>query len=182
MVEMLEAKRALDKATAQSLLLFDEMGRGTSTYDGLSLAWAMLEYIHQNIQAKTIFSTHYHELTVLDQKLHRLKNIHVDATKEKGEMHFSHQIKAGPTSQSFGVEVAALAGLPKSMIKRAEVLLKSLEKKPHHEAPTLFDVSEDLLEASPSWFEKALDDIDPDTLTPLEALHWLYDMKKKKSS
>ena len=182
MVEMLEAKRALDKATAQSLLLFDEMGRGTSTYDGLSLAWAMLEYIHQNIQAKTIFSTHYHELTVLDQKLHRLKNIHVDATKEKGEMHFSHQIKTGPTSQSFGVEVAALAGLPKSMIKRAEVLLKSLEKKPHHEAPTLFDISEELLEASPSWFEKALDDIDPDTLTPLEALHWLYDMKKKKSS
>ena len=182
MVEMLEAKRALDKATSQSLLLFDEMGRGTSTYDGLSLAWAMLEYIHQNIKAKTIFSTHYHELTVLDTKLKRLKNIHVDATKENGEMHFSHHIKEGPTSQSFGVEVAALAGLPASMIKRAEQLLKALEKEPKATAPTLFDISDDIQEVTTSWFEKALDEVDPDTLTPLEALHWLYEMKKKKVS
>lgn len=182
MVEMLEAKRALDKATAHSLLLFDEMGRGTSTYDGLSLAWAMLEYIHQNIHAKTIFSTHYHELTSLETHLERLKNIHVDATKDKGQMHFSHHVKAGPTSQSFGVEVAALAGLPSSLIQRANHILSSLEKENDDTAMTLFDL--DFTEAPPvsSRFEKALDAVDPDTLTPLEALHWLYDMKKKKSS
>jgi len=181
MVEMLEAKRALDKATPQSLLLFDEMGRGTSTYDGLSLAWAMIEHIHQHIQAKTIFSTHYHELTVLETKLKRLKNIHVDATKEDGQMHFSHHVKDGPTSQSFGVEVAALAGLPSSLIKRAATLLQSLEKTKTEPSPTLFDL-EDVTAPVVSRFEKALDAVDPDTLTPLEALHWLYEMKKKKSS
>jgi DNA mismatch repair protein MutS len=179
MVEMLEAKRALDKATAHSLLLFDEMGRGTSTYDGLSLAWAMLEYIHQNIGAKTIFSTHYHELTQLEDRLKRLKNIHVDATKEEGQMRFSHQIKPGATSQSYGVEVAALAGLPASLIERAQTLLKSLEKS-HPDTPlTLFDVSYESPIPEKSFFDKALETVDPDTLTPLEALHWLYEMKKK---
>ena len=180
MVEMLEAKRALDKATASSLLLFDEMGRGTSTYDGLSLAWAMLEYIHENIHAKTIFSTHYHELTQLDERLKRLQNIHVDATKEDGQMRFSHLVKKGPTDQSFGVEVAALAGLPASLIKRATHLLHTFETD-EKKTPTLFDVSYDMPVVERSSFEKALDQIDPDTLTPLEALNWLYEMKKKQT-
>ncbi len=177
MVEMLEAKRALDKATDQSLILFDEMGRGTSTYDGLSLAWSLLEYVHETLRAKLIFSTHYHELTALDETLQRLKNIHVSATQKEGVMTFSHLVKDGPTDESFGIEVAAMAGLPKALIKRAQTLLKSFEKTDHDAPPTLFDFSQE--EAEDPEILTALNALNLDDLSPIDALNWLYEWKKK---
>lgn len=179
MVEMLEAKRALDKATDQSLLLFDEMGRGTSTYDGLSLAWSLLEYVHERLHAKLIFSTHYHELTALESPLERLKNIHVSATKKDGVMTFSHLVKPGPTDESFGIEVAAMAGLPGRIIARAERLLKTFEREKTPLEPTLFDYPSEVLE--PSALETALRDLNLDDLSPIDALNWLYEWKKKDS-
>lgn len=178
MVEMLEAKRALDNATDQSLLLFDEMGRGTSTYDGLSLAWSLLEYVHEKTRSKMIFSTHYHELTTLDASLERLKNIHVSASKKSGVMQFSHQVKDGPTDDSFGIEVAAMAGLPKAIIKRATQLLKSFEKPPTPHVPTLFDAVEEAIE--PSRLEAAFDRVNLDDLSPIDALNLLYEWKKNR--
>src|SRR5699024_9683514 len=110
MVEMMEANHALQQATDNSLLLFDELGRGTSTYDGIALAQAILEYIHANFQCKVLFSTHYHELVTLEEHLPRLKNIHVGATEEDGELVFLHKIFVGPTDKSYGIQVAQLAG------------------------------------------------------------------------
>jgi DNA mismatch repair protein MutS len=130
MVEMLEAKNAITMATQNSLILFDEIGRGTSTYDGMALAQAIIEYIHNRIGAKTLFSTHYHELTVLDQELSKLKNVHVSAVEHNGRVVFLHKIKEGPADKSYGIHVAQLAELPKELIKRAAEILKELEKQP----------------------------------------------------
>ena len=127
MVEMLEAKNAIANATENSLILFDEIGRGTSTYDGMALAQAMVEYIHDKIRAKTLFSTHYHELTILDQKLPKLKNVHVSAIEKNGHVVFLHKIQDGPTDKSYGIHVAKLADLPKELIERAEEILNELE-------------------------------------------------------
>ncbi len=128
MVEMLEAKNAIANATKDSLILFDEIGRGTSTYDGMALAQAIIEYIHNNIGAKTLFSTHYHELTVLEKELEHLKNIHVSAMEQDGKVVFLHKIKDGPTDRSYGIHVAKLAQLPEELIIRANEILASLEK------------------------------------------------------
>ncbi|RSK27109.1 DNA mismatch repair protein MutS [Bacillus sp. HMF5848] len=127
MVEMLEAKHAIMKATQNSLILFDEIGRGTSTYDGMALAQAIIEYIHNNIGAKTLFSTHYHELTALEMDLPQLKNIHVSAVEENGQVVFLHKLQEGSADKSYGIHVAQLAGLPEQLIKRAEVILTQLE-------------------------------------------------------
>lgn len=129
MVEMLEAKNAIVNATRNSLILFDEIGRGTSTYDGMALAQAIIEYIHQNIGAKTLFSTHYHELTVLEEELLKVKNIHVSAMEHNGKLVFLHKIKEGAADKSYGIHVAELAELPKELIKRANELLSQFEKK-----------------------------------------------------
>lgn len=129
MVEMMEANQALCHATARSLILFDELGRGTATYDGMALAQSIIEFVHENIQAKTLFSTHYHELTVLDQTLSSLKNVHVGAVEKKGEVVFLHQMMDGPADKSYGVHVAKIAGLPKEVLQRAEQLLIHLEDK-----------------------------------------------------
>ncbi len=129
MVEMKEASISLRNATKNSLILFDELGRGTATYDGMSLAQAILEYIHDDVKCKTMFSTHYHELTDLSKILSNLKNIHVSAVEEKGHITFLHKIKNGPVDKSYGIHVASLAKLPDSVIKRAEVILESHEKK-----------------------------------------------------
>src|SRR5690606_20309513 len=115
MVEMLEAKNALMNATNASLILFDEIGRGTSTYDGMALAQAIIEYIHENIGAKTLFSTHYHELTVLDEKLTKLSNVHVSAIEQQGKLVFLHKVKKGAADKSYGIHVAELAELPASL-------------------------------------------------------------------
>ncbi|RFU61613.1 DNA mismatch repair protein MutS [Peribacillus glennii] len=128
MVEMLEAKNAIVNATENSLILFDEIGRGTSTYDGMALAQAIIEYIHENIGAKTLFSTHYHELTILADELSRLQNIHVSAVEHNGNVIFLHKIKEGAADKSYGIHVAQLAELPESLINRANTILLQLEQ------------------------------------------------------
>lgn len=129
MVEMLEAKNAITNATKDSLILFDEIGRGTSTYDGMALAQAIIEYIHDYIKAKTLFSTHYHELTSLEEELDKLSNVHVSAIEQNGKVVFLHKIKDGPTDKSYGIHVAKLAELPDSLINRANEILASLENQ-----------------------------------------------------
>ena len=118
MVEMLEAKNAIANASERSLILFDEIGRGTSTYDGMALAQAIIEHIHDQIGAKTLFSTHYHELTVLEESLDQLKNVHVSAIEENGKVVFLHKIQDGAADKSYGIHVAQLAELPDSLIAR----------------------------------------------------------------
>ncbi len=182
MVEMKEANYALTNATNNSLILFDEIGRGTSTYDGMALAQAIIEYIHQKVKAVTLFSTHYHELTSLEGKLKRLKNIHVDATETKDGVIFLHKVKDGNASKSYGINVALLAGMPKPLIKRAKEILANLEEQNKIEAalPTLFDfneVSEEI--ATEPEVVKKLKTINPDDLSPKEALMVLYELKKE---
>src|SRR5699024_11074015 len=127
MVEMLEAEKAMVGATEDSLIIFDEIGRGTSTFDGLALAQSMIEYVHHNTKAKTLFSTHYHELTHLDETLSGLKNIHVAAQEYQGELIFLHKVKEGAVDQSYGIHVAKLTDLPDEIIERANVILEELE-------------------------------------------------------
>ena len=127
MVEMLESQHAITHATNRSLLLFDEIGRGTSTYDGMSLAQAMMEYIHTHIGANTLFSTHYHELTQLEGALERLQNVHVSATERDGRVVFLHKVKKGAADKSYGVHVAQLAEMPEEIIERAQALLTEFE-------------------------------------------------------
>ncbi|MTV82988.1 DNA mismatch repair protein MutS [Lactobacillus sp. CRM56-3] len=127
MVEMKEANEALEHATANSLILFDEIGRGTATYDGMALAQAIIEFVHDKVHAKTLFSTHYHELTVLEDSLAGLKNVHVGAVEQNGELVFLHQMQSGPADKSYGIHVAKLAGLPDSLLKRADTILSQLE-------------------------------------------------------
>jgi len=128
MVEMQEANRALSHATANSLILFDEIGRGTATYDGMALAQAIIEYVHNRVHAKTLFSTHYHELTALDESLKQLKNVHVGAVERDGDLVFLHQMQPGPADKSYGIHVAKLAGMPTKLLQRAEVILTDLEQ------------------------------------------------------
>lgn len=128
MVEMLEAQKALTYATEDSLIIFDEIGRGTSTYDGLALAQAMIEYVAQTSHAKTLFSTHYHELTTLDQELPSLKNVHVAADEYQDELIFLHKVKDGAVDDSYGIQVAKLANLPDEVINRAQVILDAFEQ------------------------------------------------------
>lgn len=128
MVEMNETNHAIQNATSRSLLLFDEIGRGTATYDGMALAEAIIEYVHDRIGAKTLFSTHYHELTELSKRLDKLENIHVGAVEERGSLVFLHKIKPGPGDKSYGVQVAQLAGLPEDLLDRASMILRDLEQ------------------------------------------------------
>lgn len=129
MVEMNETNQALRYATQRSLLLFDEIGRGTATYDGMALAEAIIEYVHDSIQANTLFSTHYHELTVIEDRLKGLQNVHVGAVEEEGDLVFLHKMMPGPADKSYGVQVAKRAGLPASLLTRAETILTELERK-----------------------------------------------------
>ena len=129
MMEMMESQHAIANATEQSLLLFDEIGRGTSTYDGMALAQAMMEHIHNEIGANTLFSTHYHELTNLDKELSRLENVHVAAMEQDGKVVFLHKVMAGAADKSYGIYVADLAGLPTPLLDRAKSLLTTFENK-----------------------------------------------------
>ena len=135
MVEMSEANDALQYATKRSLVLFDEIGRGTATYDGMALAGAIVKYLHDKVGAKALFATHYHELTALDETLDHLKNIHVGATEENGKLIFLHKILPGPADQSYGIHVAQLAGLPRAVLREATKLLKRLEAQGSELAP-----------------------------------------------
>ncbi|WP_394455890.1 DNA mismatch repair protein MutS [Leuconostoc suionicum] len=187
MVEMAEANLALQEATAHSLILFDELGRGTATYDGMALAQAIIEYLDAHVHAKTLFSTHYHELTALADKHENIKNVHVGAVEdESGELHFLHQIQQGPADKSYGIHVAALAGLPDELIANATTILSGLENQetivPEPKAPglseqvALFNVS-DVDPKTETLFQK-LDSINISTMTPLEALNVLAELQK----
>lgn len=193
MVEMMEANQALQGATDNSLLLFDELGRGTSTYDGIALAQAILVYIHDHFDAKVLFSTHYHELTALEDSLARLSNIHVGATEEDGELVFLHKVFKGATDKSYGIHVAKLAGMPSSLLKNAQNVLKDLEATNLNEVNknqqmSLFDVAEDTtpVTSTPSDLTTAevdvLDELkgeDIYNLTPIQALNFLAELKSK---
>ena len=175
MVEMIEAANAIKNATDDSLLLFDELGRGTATYDGMALAEAIIEYIHKNIQGKTFFSTHYHELTELDKTLKHLKNIHVSAYEEDGKITFLHKIKEGAVSKSYGIHVAKLAHLPEEVIKRADEILKTYESK---ERKVQVSLSLDEVTYEKPKVISKLEKINPLEITPIEALNILYELKK----
>lgn len=187
MVEMTEANYAISNATKNSLILFDELGRGTATYDGMALAQAILEYIHERIGCVTLFSTHYHELTILDQKLKHLKNVHVEAKETEHGVAFLHKVLDGPTDKSYGINVASLAGLPKSLIARSKMILKRLEEDSNTTQGVGLDLfnfleydskEEIIKETKAEEVFKRIEEIDLNTLTPLDALKLLYELKE----
>lgn len=180
MVEMTEANYAISNATENSLILFDELGRGTATFDGMALAQAIIEYIAQNIKAKTFFSTHYHELTDLEQNIDTLKNIHVSAYEENGNVTFLHKIKNGSVDKSYGIYVAKIAKLPEKVIQRADQILKIYENKEKKRTVKIqqdfdFEINED----KESEIEKEIKAINPLEITPIDALNILYNLKEK---
>jgi len=186
MVEMTETATILHNATEKSLVLMDEIGRGTSTFDGLSLAWAAAHYMGETANAFTLFATHYFELTALAQELPACSNVHLDATEHGGELVFLHAVKPGPANQSYGLQVAALAGVPKDVIRRAKSYLKSLESMqtalndgPQAQLPLT-------VEESPTQqhdtLREALEEIEPDSLSPRDALELLYRLKSKANN
>jgi len=180
MVEMTEANNAISNATSNSLVLFDELGRGTATFDGMALAQAIIEHIHDNIKCKTLFSTHYHELTDLENNLTNLKNIHVKAIEEEGNITFLHKIENGSVDKSYGIHVAKLAKLPDSLIKRANQILSVYENK---EIKRDIKIQQMLpleeLVNNESQIEKKLKAINPLEMTPMEAMNFLYELKKE---
>lgn len=176
MVEMTETANILHNATAKSLVLMDEVGRGTSTFDGLSLAWSCAHYLAKDIGAYTLFATHYFELTALEDEIATVKNIHLDAAEHGDKIIFLHKVQQGPANQSYGIQVAQLAGVPRAVIARAREKLQELEKLPHHPVSAVSAKQHDLFEAD----EKAhpviakLQAVNPDELSPKEALALLY--------
>lgn len=195
MVEMNETNQAISNATPNSLLLFDEIGRGTATYDGMALAEAIIEFVHDKVGAKTLFSTHYHELTVLEDRLENLKNIHVGAVEEDGNLVFLHKMAPGSADKSYGVQVAKLAGLPTSLLNRASSILKKLEQK-NAESPVFSEVEEEselekvedtdqMTLFNSAWSSeeedvlKDLKKLDVLNISPLEAMNVLNELQNK---
>ena len=184
MVEMMEANHAIRRATKNSLILFDELGRGTATYDGIALAQAIVEYIHEHVGAKTLFATHYHELVTLENSLQHLKNVHVATLEANGEVTFLHKIEPGPADKSYGIHVAKIAGLPSPLLKRAKVILSELEadtpklqnKTVVQETPT--EMQQLDLFAGTDELADAVRNLDIMNLTPMEAMNQLYELKK----
>ena len=178
MVEMTETARILNAATDRSLVILDEIGRGTSTYDGLSLAWAVTEHLHDVVKARTLFATHYHELTGLDRELAALSNRHVAVAERDGDIVFLHTIREGAASQSYGIHVAKLAGVPKPVLARAAEVLRGLEeggqprRKRREKQQALF-----VAEPEPHPVLDRLRGLDPDRMTPLEALQTLAELR-----
>ena len=184
MVEMNEAKNAITGATRDSLILFDELGRGTATYDGMSLAQSILEYVNNNIKCKTLFSTHYHELTKMEEKLNGIKNVHVSASESDGEIVFLHKIKDGSIDKSYGIHVAKLSGMPSEVIIRANEILNFYENKKVEPTNDKVQLSMDFEEVKKeSEIENKVKEIDPLNMTPIDAINFLYELKEisKKS-
>lgn len=199
MVEMMEANQALRHATENSLILFDELGRGTATYDGMALAEAIIEYLHDKVRAKTLFSTHYHELTVLDKTLPGLKNIHVGAKEQDGEVVFLHKMMDGPADKSYGIHVAKLAGLPAELLERASTILTNLEantpqmkmeeykQESVSKKPTMIQEEQEaaqlsLFSSDENAENKIIQEIRQMNLlemTPMAALNALYELQKR---
>ncbi len=180
MVEMLEAKNAIVNATEDSLILFDELGRGTSTFDGMSLARAILEYVTETISCKTLFSTHYHELVDLENKYKKIKNVHVDAIEENGTITFLHKVLPGSVSKSYGIHVASLAGMPEKLLKRAQEFLDYYENEKDAEKKDIMaeQMTFNLDETSKSELDELVEKIDPLNITPLEALNLIFKIKE----
>ena len=185
MVEMMEVNNALRHATNRSLVLFDEIGRGTATFDGMALAQAIIEFIHENIKCKTLFSTHYHELTSLEEDLKHLENVHVSASEVNGEIVFLHKVKKGAIDRSYGINVAKLASLPTDVIIRANDILSKLEKNElidtkklsikNYVAPLVYDSKSDL----EVYILKEIKDLNVYEMTPMDAMNKLNELKNK---
>ena len=180
MVEMKESKNAICNATKDSLILFDELGRGTATYDGMSLAKAILEYVAKKIGCKTLFSTHYHELTSIEKDISSIKNVHVQALLENDNLTFLHKVKSGSIEKSYGIQVAKLAGLPDEIIKNASKILNIYENNPKNKEENIVQLKMDFPEEKESndKIREKLKEIDPLRMTPLEALNVLYELKE----
>jgi len=186
MVEMTETATILNTATRRSLILLDEMGRGTATFDGLSLAWATVEYLHAETGTRTLFATHYHELTELERLVPGVRNVHVTVHEAGNEIIFLRRVEAGSADKSYGIEVARLAGLPSAVVERAREILLQHERSEHK-------LSEELTPgaappAQPPIFTpidqkvvSAIRDADLDQLKPLDALNLLAELKKQLS-
>ena len=180
MVEMMEANYAISNATEKSLILFDELGRGTATFDGMALAQSIIEYIHNKIKAKTFFSTHYHELTDLETTLTGVKNIHVSALEENGNIIFLHKIKEGSVDKSYGIHVAKLANMPDALIKRASEILEVYENKEFKRDIKIQEALplDELMNQESSKIEKEIEQINPLEMTPMDALNKLFELKE----
>ncbi|MBF0778278.1 DNA mismatch repair protein MutS [Streptococcus cuniculi] len=183
MVEMMEANKAVRLASEHSLILFDELGRGTATYDGMALAQSIIEYIHDRIGAKTLFATHYHELTDLSETLSHLENVHVSTMENDGQVTFLHKIAVGPADKSYGIHVAKIAGMPDELLARADTILQSLENQV--QVPQIAEkpappesVGQLDLFAAPHPALEQLEKLDVYTMTPLEAMNALAELKK----
>ena len=187
MVEMVETAAILNQAGPRSLVILDEIGRGTATFDGLSIAWATLEHLHEINCCRTLFATHYHELTALSKPLERLSNVTMSVKEWDGNVVFLHEVVEGTADRSYGIQVARLAGLPDKVVQRARGVLDQLENQNRERpASTLIDdlplFSAVQPQAAPvdgkaSKLQEKLDAISPDELTPREALELLYDLK-----
>jgi DNA mismatch repair protein MutS len=191
MVEMNEAASILNNLSARSLVLFDELGRGTSTYDGISIAWSIVEYIHDhpNFSAKTLFATHYHELNEMENSFLRIKNYNVSVKEVGNKVVFLRKLQRGGSEHSFGIHVAQMAGMPRSVIKRSEKILKELENSREKQdiKQTAKELGQKETAMQLSFFQlddptllqikKELKNIDIDNLTPLNALNKLHDIK-----
>ncbi|AXH98773.1 DNA mismatch repair protein MutS [Sporosarcina sp. PTS2304] len=190
MMEMMESQYAITHASSRSLLLFDEIGRGTSTYDGMALAQAMMEHIHETIGANTLFSTHYHELTKLEDVLARLLNVHVAAKEQDGKVVFLHKVLPGAADRSYGIHVAELAGLPSELVERARNLLAQFEEESTaseasvvSEQLALFDaVSEPSLSMEHEQLLKEIQEVDLFNMTPMQSMQKMADWKERLSS
>jgi len=189
MVEMVETAAILAQATGRSLVILDEIGRGTSTYDGLAIAWAVVEAMHDEVQCRTLFATHYHELTRLADRLDCLSLHHVRAREWKGELVLLHEVADGPADRSYGIAVAKLAGLPPAVVARARSVLAKLEAGRDatggiaaglDDLPLFAAAAEPEQQVDP--LADALQAIDPDRLTPREALEKLYELKRLAQS
>jgi DNA mismatch repair protein MutS len=194
LVEMIETANILNSATSNSLILLDEIGRGTSTFDGLSLAWSIVEYIHNNKKSKTLFATHYHELTELENVLSAVKNYNIVVKAWKNELIFLRKIERGGADQSYGIQVARMAGIPESVLKRARQILKNLEE--HELSPqglvgkikkqlgtmddqiTIFEFLDDKNKQNDDILQEIVE-IDLNTISPLEAWQKLQELKEK---
>ncbi|MES2390666.1 MAG: DNA mismatch repair protein MutS, partial [Acidobacteriota bacterium] len=186
MVEMTETAAILNTATERSLVLLDEMGRGTATYDGLSLAWATVEHLHDTVGARTLFATHYHELTLLAERLARLKNVRVTVRESGGGIVFLHTVEAGAANKSYGIEVARLAGLPGAVIERARAVLKVHEKAETQQVREAAPAAKGTGSMQMTMFTPLsqrivdrIEEVDVDGLTPREALVLLAELQRE---
>lgn len=184
MVEMVEVATILNEATDKSLVILDEVGRGTATFDGLSIAWAVVEYLHDINKCRALFATHYHELTALTNRLNAVSLYTMRVKEWQGDIVFMHEVCQGAIDRSYGIHVGKLAGLPKSVSRRAEQILAQLEEKKQDQKP-LFDdlplfaqIAKETQEKEPTQLEKTIRSVNVDNLTPREALEYLYELKK----